>query len=165
MAPKHFAPEVPPEPVPHPVQLLIATSTLIKIYGAKTVLPVTGRLSFHVRFYITDAKQTLLGLQDILQGDLQLTLRDIHSSTIKKDDVEEPLLFHDKHFYVEALVLPQDHQLNYLLHYLQNKLFHTTTTVYYTTGEGEVHEQVGEAQLPCSSKPPQLPTEEDYYTS
>ena len=65
-----------------------------------------------------------------------------------------------KHFYVEALVLLQDHQLNYLwLRYLQSKLFRTTTTVYYTTGEGEVHEQVGEAQLPRSSKPPQLPTE------
>ena len=124
MAPKHFAPEVPLEPVPHPVQLLTATSTPIKIYGTKTVLLVTGKLSFHVRFYITDVKQTLLRLQDILQGDIQLTLRDIHSSTIKKDGVEEPLLFHDKHFYVEALVLPQDHQLNYLwLHYLQKKLF------------------------------------------
>ena len=107
-------------------------------------------------------KQTLLGLQDLLQGELQLTLRDIHSSTIKKNGIEEPLLFHDKHFYVEALVLPQDHQLNYLwLDYLQNQLFHTTTTVYYTTGDGEVHEQVGEAQLPRSSKPPQLPTEEE----
>ena len=162
VAPKHFAPEVPLEPVPHPVQLLTATSTPIKIYGTRTVLLVTGRLSFHVRFYITDVKQTLLGLQDILQGDLQLTLRDIHSPTIKKNDVEEPLLFHDKHFYVEALVLPQDHQLNYLwLHYLQSQLFRTTTTVYYTTGDGEVHEQVGEAQLPRSSKPPQLPTEEE----
>ena len=162
VAPRHFAPEVPLEPVPHPVQLLTATSTPIKIYGTKTVLLVTGRLSFHVRFYITDVKQTLLGLQDLLQGDLQLTLRDIHSSTIKKDDIEEPLLFHDKHFYVEALVLPQDHQLNYLwLHYLQNQLFRTTTTVYYTTGDGEVQEQVGEAQLPRSSKPPQLPTEEE----
>ena len=69
VAPKHFAPEVPLEPVPHPVQLLTATSTPIKIYGTKTVLLVTGRLSFHVRFYITDVKQTLLGLQDILQGD------------------------------------------------------------------------------------------------
>ena len=137
VAPKHFAPEVPLEPVPHPVQLLTATSTPIKIYGTKTVLLVTGRLSFHVRFYITDVKQTLLGLQDILQGDTQLTLRDIHSSTIKKNDVEEPLLFHDKHFHVEAFVLPQDHQLNYLwLHYLQNKLFRSTTTVYYTTGDG-----------------------------
>ena len=97
---KHFAPEAPLEPVPHPVQLLTATSTPIKIYGTKTVPLVTGRLSFHVRFYITDVKQMLLGLQDILQGDLQLTLRDIHSSTIKKNDVEEPLLFHDKHFYV-----------------------------------------------------------------
>ena len=61
---KHFAPEVPLEPVPHPVQLLTATSTPIKIYGTKTVLLVTGRLSFHVRFYITDVKQTPLGLQD-----------------------------------------------------------------------------------------------------
>ena len=79
-----------------------------------------------------------------------------------KNGIEEPLLFHDKHFYVEALVLPQDHQLNYLwLDYLQNQLFHTTTTVYYTTGDGEVHEQVGEAQLPRSSKPPQLPSEEE----
>ena len=85
VAPKHFAPEVPLEPVPHPVQLLTATSTPIKIYGTKTVLLVTGRLSFHVRFYITDVQQTLLGLQDILQGDIQLTLWDIHSSTIRKD--------------------------------------------------------------------------------
>ena len=54
VAPKHFAPEVLLEPVPHPVQLLTATSTPIKIYGTKTVLLVTGRLSFHVRFYITD---------------------------------------------------------------------------------------------------------------
>ena len=162
VAPKHFAPEVPLETVPHPVQLLTATSTPIKIYGTKTVLLVTFRLSFHVRFYITDVKQTLLGLQDLLQGELQLTLRDVHSSTIKKNGIEEPLLFHDKHFYVEALVLPQDHQLNYLwLDYLQNQLFHTTTTVYYTTGDGEVHEQVREAQLPRSSKPPQLPTEEE----
>ena len=61
VAPRHFAPEVPLEPVPHPVQLLTATSTPIKIYGTKTVLLVTGRLSFHVRFYITDVKQTLLG--------------------------------------------------------------------------------------------------------
>ena len=75
VAPKHFAPEVLLEPVPHPVQLLTATSTPIKIYGTKTVLLVTGRLSFHVRFYITDVKQTLLGLQDILQGDIQLNLR------------------------------------------------------------------------------------------
>ena len=149
-------------PVPHPVQLLTATSTPIKIYGTKTVLLVAGRLSFHVRFYITDVKQTLLGLQDILQEDIQLHLHGTDMSTIRKGAVEEPLLFHDKHFYVEALVLPQDHQLNYLwLHYLQNKLFRTTTTVYYTTGDGEVHEQVGEAQLPRSSKPPQLPTEEE----
>ena len=99
-------------------------------------------------------KQTLLGLQDILQGDIQLNLRDTYTSTIQKGDVEEPLLFHDKHFYVEALVLPQDHKLNYLwLHYLQSKLFRATTTVYYTTGDGEVHEP--------SSKPPQLPTEEE----
>ena len=162
VAPKHFAPEVLLEPVPHPVQLLTATSTPIKIYGKKTVLLVTGRLSFHVRFYITDVKQTLLGLQDILQGDIQLNLRDTYTSTIQKGDVEEPLLFHDKHFYVEALVLPQDHKLNCLwLHYLQSKLFRATTTVYYTTGDGEVHEQAGEAQLPRSSKPPQLPTEEE----
>ena len=52
-------------------------------------------------------KQTLLGLQDIVQGDIQLNLRDTYTSTIQKGDVEEPLLFHDKHFYVEALVLPQ----------------------------------------------------------
>ena len=162
VAPKHFAPEVLLEPVPHPVQLLTATSTPIKIYGTKTVLLVTGRLSFHVRFYITDVKQTLLGLQDILQGDIQLNLRDTYTSTIQKDGVEEPLLFHDKHFYAEALVLPQDHKLNYLwLHYLQSKLFRTTTTVYYATGDGEVHEQAGEAQVPRSSKPPQLPTEEE----
>ena len=32
--------------------------------------------------------------------------------------------------------------------------------VYYTTGDGEVHEQTGEAQRPKSNKPPQLPTEE-----
>ena len=167
VAPKHFAPEVPLEPVPHPIQLLTATSTPIKIYGTKTVLLVTGRLSFHVRFYITDVKQTLLGLQDILQGDLQLTLWDIHSSTIKKNDVEEPLLFHDKHFYVEALVLPQDHQLNYLwLHHLQNQLFHTITTVYYTTGDGEVHEQVGEAQLHvATSHHNYRQKKKDYYTS
>ena len=83
-------------------------------------------------------------------------------STIQKGDVEEPLVFHDKHFYVEALVLPQDHKLNCLwLRYLQSKLFLATTTVYYTTGDGEVHEQAGEAQLPRSSKPPQLPTEEE----
>ena len=157
---KRFALEVLLEPVPHPVQLLTATSTHIKIYGTRTVLLVTGRLSFHVRF--TDVKQTLLGLQDILQGDMQLNLRDTYTSTIQKDGVEEPLLFHDKHFYVEALVLPQDHQLNYLwLHYLQNKLVRATTTVYYTTGDGEVHEQAGEAQLPRSNKPPRLPTEEE----
>ena len=162
VAPKHFAPEVPLEPVPHPVQLLTATSTPIKIYGTKTVLLVIGRLSFHVRFYITDVKQSLLGLQHILQGDIQLNPRDAYTSTIQKGDVEEPLLFHDKHFYVEALVLPQDLRLNYLwLHYLQSKLFRTTTTVYYTTGDGEAHEQAGEAQLPRSSKPPQLPTEEE----
>ena len=166
VAPKHFAPEVPLEKIPHPVQLLTATSTPIKIYGTKTVLLVTGKLSFHVRFYVTDVKQTLLGLQDLLQGELQLTLRDVHSSTIMKNGIEEPLLFHDKHFYVEALVLPQDHQLNYLwLDYLQNQLFHTTTTVYYTTGDGGVHEQVGEAQLPRSSKPPQLPSEEERLTT
>ena len=100
-------------------------------------------------------KQTLLGLQDMLQGDIQLNLRDTHTSTIQKGDVEEPLLFNDKHFYVEALVLPQDHKLNYLwLHYLQSKLFCNTTTVYYTTGDREVHEQAGEAQLTKSSKPP-----------
>ena len=75
--------------------------------------------------------------------------------------MEEPLLLHDKRFYVEALVLPQDHKLNYLwLRHLQSKLFRTTSTVYCTTGDGEVHEQAGEAQLPRSSKPPQLPTEE-----
>ena len=162
VAPKHFAPEALLEPVLHPVQLLTATSTPIKIYGTKTVLLVSGRLSFHVRFYIIDVKQTLLGLQDILQGDIQLNLRDTYTSTIQKGDVEEPLLFHDKHFYVEALVLEQDHKVNYLwLHYLQSNLFRTTTTVYYTTGDGEVHEQAGEAQLPRSSKPPQLPTEEE----
>ena len=44
---------------------------------------------------------------------------------------------------------------------MQSKLFRNTTTVYYTTGDGEVHEQAGEAQLPNSSKPPQLPTEEE----
>ena len=69
---------------------------------------------------------------------------------------------HDKHFYVEALVLLQDHKLNYLwLRYLQSKLFRDTTIVDYTTGDGEVHEQTGEAQLPKSNKPPQLPTEEE----
>ena len=146
--PKHFAPEVLLEPVPHPV-LLTATSTPIKIYGTKTVLLVTGRPSFHVRFYFTDVKQTLLGLQDILQGDTHLNLRDTYTSTIQKGDVEEPLLFHNKHLYMEALVLPQDHELNYLwLHYLQSKLFRATTTVYYTAGDGEVHEQAGEAELP-----------------
>ena len=144
-----------------PFNLLTATSTPIKIYGTKTVLLVSGRLSFYVRFYITDVKQTLLGLQDILQGDIQLKLRDTNTSTIQKGDVEEPLLFHDKHFYVEALVLPQDHKLNYLwLHCLQSKLFRSTTTVYYTTGDGEEHEQAGEAQLPKSSKPLHLLTEE-----
>ena len=69
VAPKDFAPEVLLEPVLHPIQLLTATSTPFKIYGTKTVLLVSGRLSFHVGFYITDVKQTLLGLQDILQGD------------------------------------------------------------------------------------------------
>ena len=62
VAPRHFAPEVLLESVLHPVQLLTATSAPIKIYGTKTVLLVSGRLSFHVRFYIADVKQTLLGL-------------------------------------------------------------------------------------------------------
>ena len=84
-----------------------------------------------------------------------MNLRDTYTSTIQKGDVEEPLLFHDKH---EALVLLQDHKLNFLwLRYLQSKLSRNTTTVYYTAGDGEVHEQAGEAQLPKSSKPPQLP--------
>ena len=78
MAPRHFAPEVLLEPVLHPVQLLTATSVPIKVYGTKTVLLISGKLSFYVRFYITDVKQTLLGLQDILQGDIQLNLRDTH---------------------------------------------------------------------------------------
>ena len=91
-----------------------------------------------------------------------LQLRDTYSSTIQKGEVAEPLLFHDKHFYVEALVPPQNHNLNYLrLHYLQSKLFRDTTMTYYTTGDGEVHEQTGEAQLPKSNKPPQLPTEDE----
>ena len=42
-----------------------------------------------------------------------MNLRDTHTSTIQKGDVAELLLFHDKHFYVEALALPQDHKLNY----------------------------------------------------
>ena len=42
VAPKHFAPEVPLEPVPHPVQLLTATSTPIKIYGTKIACPSAG---------------------------------------------------------------------------------------------------------------------------
>ena len=101
-------------------------------------------------------------MHDILQGDIQLNLRDTYTSTIQKGDVEEPLLFHDKHFYVEALVLPQDHKLNDLwLHYLQSELFRDTTMAYNTTGDGELHEQTGEAQLPRSKKPPQLPTEEE----
>ena len=41
-------------------------------------------------FYIADVKQTLLGLQGILQGDTQLNLRDTYTSTIQKGDVEEP---------------------------------------------------------------------------
>ena len=76
VAPRHFAPEILLEPVLHPLQLLTATSTPIKIYRTKTVLLVSGKLSFYVHFYITDAKQTLLGLQDIPQGDIQLNLRD-----------------------------------------------------------------------------------------
>ena len=67
VAPKWFATEVPLEPVLQPVQLLIATSAPIKVYGTKTVLLVSGKLSFYVRFYITDVKQTLLGLRNILQ--------------------------------------------------------------------------------------------------
>ena len=51
-------------------------------------------------------KQTLLGPQDILQGDIQLNLRDTYTSTIQKGDVEKPLLFHDNRLYVEALLLP-----------------------------------------------------------
>ena len=89
VAPRHFAPEVLLEPVLHSVQLLTTTSTPIKIYGTKTVLLVSERLSFYVRFYITDVKQTLLGLQDTLQGDIQLNLRDTHTSTIQNGDVEE----------------------------------------------------------------------------
>ena len=131
VAPRHFAPEVLLEPVLHPVQLLTATSAPIKVYGAKTVLLVFGKLSFYVLFYITDVKQILLGSQDILQGDIQLNLRDTYTSTIQKGDVEEPPLFQDKHFYVETLVLPQDHKLNYLwLHYLQSKLLRDTIVVY-----------------------------------
>ena len=49
VAPRHFAPEVLLEAVLQPVQPLTATSTPIKIYGTKTVLLVSGRLSFHVR--------------------------------------------------------------------------------------------------------------------
>ena len=33
--------------------------------------------------------------------------------------------------------------------------------VCYTTGDGEVHGHTGEAQLPKSNKPSQLPTEEE----
>ena len=96
-----------------------------------------------------------------------MNLRDTYTSTIQKGDVAEPLLFHDKHFYVEALVLPQDHKLNYLwLHYLQSKLFRTTTTVYYTTGDREVHEQAGEAHcLEVASHHNYLQKKKDYYTS
>ena len=162
VAPRHFAPEILLEPVLQPMQLLTATSAPIKVYGTKTVLLVSGKLSFYVWLYITDVRQTLLGLHDTLQGDIQLNLRDTYTSTIQKGDAEEPLLFRDKTFYVEALVLTQDHKLNYLrLHYLQRKLFRDTTMVYYTTGDGEVDEQTGEAQLPKSNKPPQLPTEEE----
>ena len=140
-APRHFAPEVLLEPVLQPAQLLTATSAPIKVYGTRTVVLVSGKLSFYVRFYITDVKQTLLGLHDILQGDIQLNLRNTYTSTIQKGDVEEPLLFHDKRFYVEALVLPQDHNLIYLwLHYLQSRLFRDTTRIYYSTGDGEAHD-------------------------
>ena len=153
VARKCFAPEAPLEPILQPVRLLTATSAPIKVYRTKTVLLVSGKLSFYLRFYITDVKQTLLGLHDILQRDIQLNLRDTYSSTIQKGEVEEPLLFHDKHFYVEALVLPQDYNLNYLwLNYLQSTLFRDTTMVYYTTGDGEAREQTGEAQLPKSNK-------------
>ena len=96
VAPKHFAPEVLLEPVLQPVQLLAATSAPIKVYGTKTVLLVSGRRPFYVRFYITDVKQTLLVLHDMLQVDIQLNLWDTHSSPIQKGEVEEPLLFYDK---------------------------------------------------------------------
>ena len=70
--PRHLALEVLLEPVLDPVQLLTATSTPIKIYGTKTVLLVSGKLSFCVRFYITDVKDT------------QANLRDTHTSTPSK---------------------------------------------------------------------------------
>ena len=49
VAPKHFAPEVPLEPLLHSVQLFTATSAPIKIYGTKTVVHSTTGFWLHHR--------------------------------------------------------------------------------------------------------------------
>ena len=72
------------------------------------LLLASGRVSLYVQFYITGVKKTLLGLQDVQKGGVLLNFRDGHISAIQKEEVEEPRPFHNTHFYLEALVLPQD---------------------------------------------------------
>ena len=87
-----------------------------------------------------------------------LNFRHSHTSTVQKRNVEEKmLLFHNKHFYLEALVIPHDPDLTHIwLCYLQHH-----NMVHYTTEDGEEHGQAGEAQQPHATKAPQLPTEEE----
>ena len=73
----------------------------------------------------------LLGLQDVLQSGVLPNFGDSHTSTMQKGEVEGPLLLHNKHFYLEALVLPHDHNLNHTRPYCLTttaKASHRTTS-------------------------------------
>ena len=111
-------------------------------------------------------KQTLLGLQDIVQGDIQLNLRNTHTSTIQKGDVEEPLLFHDKHFDIEALVLLQDHKLNYLwLHTYRVSCFAALRLSTPLETEKYVSKLVRHNYLKAASHRNYFQKKNDYYVS
>ena len=114
---------------------------------------------------MTDAK-TSLGLQDVLQSDATQLRRWPHFNK-KGKGRGAPLLFYYKCFCLEAVVLPQDHNFNHIyLYQLQNNLFYQDDTVHYATkGEAEDLADIGEAQLPRTTKPkpPQLPTKKQGY--
>ena len=50
---------------------------------------------------LTNVKKTLPGLQDVLQSGVPLNFRHSHALTAQKGDEEDPLLFYNKHLYLE----------------------------------------------------------------
>ena len=67
------------------MKLQTATAQPIHPHGFKDVHLIIGQIDLHVRFYISDVSQPILGLNDIINSGAMLIISDPRSSLIVKN--------------------------------------------------------------------------------